>query len=99
MAIEMLTNAHNLLIIIYAVWRRSSVGQSIRFIPVGSLVRIQSPLPNFFHGPLAQLVEHPTLNRRVTGSSPVWPTIFLSAFSALSNSTFSLNFPSQRQIP
>ena len=45
MAIEMLTNAHNLLISIYAVWRRSSVGQSARFIPVLSLVRIQSPLP------------------------------------------------------
>ena len=26
-------------------WRRSSVGQSTRFIPVASLVQIQSPLP------------------------------------------------------
>ena len=32
-------------IIIFAVWRRSSAGQSIRFIPGVSCVRITSPLP------------------------------------------------------
>ena len=31
---------------IYSIWRRSSAGQSIRFIPGVSLVRIQLPLPN-----------------------------------------------------
>ena len=31
----------------YALWRNSSVGESIRFIPVGSGVQI--PLPLFFH--------------------------------------------------
>ena len=32
-------------IIAYVVWRYSSVGQSMRFIPAVSLVRIQLPLP------------------------------------------------------
>ena len=38
------------------LWRRSSVGQSIRFIPEVSPVRIQSPLPCPHYGdsPLAR---------------------------------------------
>ena len=32
-----------------------------------------------YNGPLAQLVEHLTLNQGVTGSRPVWPTIFFFA--------------------
>jgi hypothetical protein len=38
------------------IWRRSSVGQSARLIPVLSLVQIQSPLP---HAPLAQSARAP----------------------------------------
>jgi hypothetical protein len=30
---------------------------------------------DYKNGPLAQLVEHLTLNQGVTGSRPVWPTI------------------------
>lgn len=33
-----------------SIWRCSSVGQSARFIPVLSLVRIQSPLPGNYGG-------------------------------------------------
>ena len=48
-------------------WRRSSVGQSIRFIPGVSLVRIQSPLPTtwgaqhsapFNYGPVVKRSRH-----------------------------------------
>ena len=48
------------------MWRRSSVGQSTRFIPVVSLVRIQSPLPFckpaarqvYIYGPLVKWLRH-----------------------------------------
>ena len=30
----------------------------------------------FLYGPVAQLEEHPTLNRQVVGSNPSWSTIF-----------------------
>ena len=39
------------------LWRRSSVGQSIRFIPEVSPVRIQSPLPCPFGTALGALVK------------------------------------------
>src|SRR5699024_5906077 len=45
-----------------AIWRRSSAGESVRFIPERSWVR--SPPPLFFSGPLAQLV-------RAIGSYPI----------------------------
>jgi hypothetical protein len=37
------------------------------------VVRVHSGSPHFF-GPLAQLVEHLTLNQLVPGSSPGWLT-------------------------
>ena len=42
---KMLTARGFFCIIPLLIWRRSSVGQSIRFIPEVSPVRIQSPLP------------------------------------------------------
>ena len=39
----------------HLTWRRSSVGQSIRFIPEVSLVQIRPPLP---HGPLVKRSRH-----------------------------------------
>ena len=52
------------------LWRDSSVGQSTRFIPVVSRVRISFPLLN---GILAQLGEHLPYKQRVIGSSPIGP--------------------------
>ena len=49
----------------HSKWRHSSVGQSIRFIPEVSPVRIQVPLPNkaqrllrFLYGPLVKWLRH-----------------------------------------
>ena len=53
--------------VVAQIWRRSSVGQSIRFIPEVSPVRIQSPLPNArkhrkmlsgIYGPLVKWLRH-----------------------------------------
>jgi hypothetical protein len=40
---------------------------------------------NYKNGPLAQLVEHLTLNQGVTGSRPVWPTIFFARVAELAD--------------
>ena len=57
------------------IWRRSSVGQSIRFIPEVSPVRIQSPLPWSFPGPspwrVGQAAKTPPFHGGNTGSIPV----------------------------
>ena len=59
-------------------WRHSSVGQSIRFIPEVSPVRIQVPLPIKaqrnaapFHRPVGQVVKTPPFHGGNMGSSPV----------------------------
>ena len=46
------------------VWRRSSVGQSTRFIPVVSLVQIQSPLP---YGTLEKRLNSPASHAGIHG--------------------------------
>ena len=63
---KLLTRASPSCIIHFAFWRRSSVGQSIRFIPEVSPVRIQSPLPCvnlplrqvYLYGPLVKWLRH-----------------------------------------
>ena len=49
-------------------------GQTVNLLAQPSVVRIH-PSPPSEYGPLAQLVEHLTLNQGVLGSSPRWPTI------------------------
>ena len=67
-----------------ARWRHSSVGQSIRFIPEVSPVRIQVPLPDqgrrrsacaFLIRPVGQVVKTPPFHGGNMGSSPVRVTI------------------------
>ena len=71
-------------IIHFAFWRRSSVGQSIRFIPGVSPVRIQSPLPpgrQWRPGalwPVGQVVKTPPFHGGNMGSNPVRVTNFIS---------------------
>ncbi len=70
-------------IIHFAFWRRSSVGQSIRFIPGVSPVRIQSPLPPgrpWRPGalwPVGQVVKTPPFHGGNMGSNPVRVTNFI----------------------
>ena len=58
------------------IWAISSVGQSTCLTSKGSQVRVLYR-PPFIYAEIAQLVEQLTCNQQVTGSIPVFGTIFL----------------------
>ena len=79
------------------IWAISSVGQSTCLTSKGSQVRVLYR-PPFIYAEIAQLVEQLTCNQQVTGSIPVFGTIFFGGIAKWSNAADCKSVPSGSMV-
>ena len=79
------------------IWAISSVGQSTCLTSKGSQVRVLYR-PPFIYAEIAQLVEQLICNQQVTGSSPVFGTIFFGEVAKWLNATDCKSVPSGSMV-